>query len=346
MRTHKLLLTVTLILCSILIFNLACENETVVPVSEVSLNKSTLTMEINDSETLTATLTPSDATDKTVSWTSNNTSVATVDSNGKVTAQSAGTAIITVTTQDGNKTAHCTVTVREMIYSGNPIDADGNEYETVIIGEQVWFAENLKTTKYNDGSSISNVTSDSEWYNLTSPAYCWYDNDEATYKEQYGALYNWYTVDTSSNVNRNICPEGWHVPSDDEWTQLKEYLIASGYNWDGTTNGNKIGKSLASTSGWFSSSDEGDVGNNQSSNNSSGFNLYPVATATQTVRSAAVAATATGGAVRRRVASTRGTAACTTTTAASTATSTVRLMALAFVASGMIDYFYPELVEG
>lgn len=98
-------------------------------------------------------------------------------------------------------------------------DADGNVYNTVIIGTQVWTAENLKTTKYNDGSNIPLVTDNTSWGNLTTPGYCWYNNDAANHKNVYGALYNWYAVNTGK-----LCPAGWHVPSDTEWTTLTDYL--------------------------------------------------------------------------------------------------------------------------
>jgi uncharacterized protein (TIGR02145 family) len=98
-------------------------------------------------------------------------------------------------------------------------DVDNNTYKVVKIGTQVWMAENLKTTRYNDGSAIPLVTDNTEWNNLTTPGYSWYNNDSATYAQTYGALYNWYTVETG-----NLCPTGWHVPSDAEWTTLTDYL--------------------------------------------------------------------------------------------------------------------------
>jgi len=113
-------------------------------------------------------------------------------------------------------------------YSGNvtfktlptlPADADGNTYTFVTIGTQTWFAENLKTTKYNDGTPIPLVTDNTVWTNLTTPGYCWYSNDAVTNKNTYGALYNWYTVNTGK-----LCPIGWHVPTDAEWTTLTTYL--------------------------------------------------------------------------------------------------------------------------
>jgi uncharacterized protein (TIGR02145 family) len=109
--------------------------------------------------------------------------------------------------------------------SGIVNDIDGNAYNTVTIGTQVWMAENLKTTKYNDNSTIPLVTAASAWATLTTPSYCWYNNDAATYKATYGALYNWYTVDVASNGGKNVCPRGWHVPTDAEWTTLTTYLV-------------------------------------------------------------------------------------------------------------------------
>ncbi len=97
-------------------------------------------------------------------------------------------------------------------------DIDGNSYSMVKIGEQVWMAQNLKATKYNDGSDIPYVTGNTAWTTLTTPAYCWYSND-SSYKDTYGALYNWYTVETD-----NLCPTGWHVPSEEEWRTLIDYL--------------------------------------------------------------------------------------------------------------------------
>lgn len=134
-------------------------------------------------------------------------------------------------------------------------DVDGNMYYTIQIGEQTWLAENLKTTKYNDGTNIPNVTDATAWIKLTTPGYCWYQNNEAT-KNTYGAFYNWYAVNTG-----NLCPSGWHVPTEEEWTIMENYLIANGYNYDGTTSGNKIAKSLASNTGWWSSTITGAVGN-------------------------------------------------------------------------------------
>jgi uncharacterized protein (TIGR02145 family) len=115
-------------------------------------------------------------------------------------------------------TASKTVKIN-VIASTTVIDADSNVYHTVNIGTQTWMVENLKTTKYNDGTTIPNVTDGTAWAVLTTPAYCWYKNDAATNKATYGALYNWYVVNTSK-----LCPTGWHVPTDAEWSTLTTYL--------------------------------------------------------------------------------------------------------------------------
>lgn len=146
-------------------------------------------------------------------------------------------------------------------------DIDGNIYHTIKLGTQVWMVENLRTTKYNDGTAIPLVTENTSWKALITPAYCWYDNDEATNKKTYGALYNWYTINTN-----NLCPIGWHVPSDSEWTILTDYLTNNGYGYQG--NETDISKSLASKSGWTAFSEIGSIGNEQSNNNKSGFTAF------------------------------------------------------------------------
>ena len=97
-------------------------------------------------------------------------------------------------------------------------DIDGNVYETVAIGNQVWMAENLQVAKYNDGSPIPYVTNDDDVSILTTGAYTWYDKNPAN-RFTYGALYNWHSVSSG-----NLCPIGWHVPSDAEWTTLINFL--------------------------------------------------------------------------------------------------------------------------
>jgi uncharacterized protein (TIGR02145 family)/uncharacterized repeat protein (TIGR02059 family) len=109
--------------------------------------------------------------------------------------------------------------LRFKTFTGIVKDVENNSYYTVTIGTQVWMAQNLKTTRYNDGISIPNVTDGTVWASLGTPAYCWYNNDEAGNKNIYGALYNWNVIQTGI-----LCPTGWHVPSDTEWTTLATYL--------------------------------------------------------------------------------------------------------------------------
>ena len=148
-------------------------------------------------------------------------------------------------------------------------DIEGNVYNTVKIGTQVWMLENLKTTHYNDGTAIPLVTDNTAWSKYT-PAYCWYNNNATTDKNRYGALYNWYAVNTGK-----LAPTGWHVPTDAEWITLENYLIANGYNYDGSTSGDKYAKSLAATTDWATDSGTGTIGNDLTKNNRSGFSALP-----------------------------------------------------------------------
>jgi uncharacterized protein (TIGR02145 family) len=160
------------------------------------------------------------------------------------------------------------------------IDKDNNTYHIVDIGDQVWMEENLKTTKYRDGLSIPLVTDNAQWSALNSAAYSWYDNNEASFKDPYGALYNGFTVGTGK-----LCPVGWHVPSRDEWYALRDYLIANNYIYSEDISGS-IAKSLASKTLWDVPQPEytgrgtiypspAAVGLNAQTNNSSGFNAFP-----------------------------------------------------------------------
>jgi uncharacterized protein (TIGR02145 family) len=135
---------------------------------------------------------------------------------------------------------------------GTLTDIEGNQYSTQPIGNQIWMAENLKTTKLSDGTSIPNITDPALWGNLTSPAYCWYNNDEVVNKKTYGGLYNWYTVNTSK-----LCPAGWHVPNDSDWAKLITFFRGTDI----------AGGKLKNKSGWRSADNY--------SNNESGFSGLP-----------------------------------------------------------------------
>jgi uncharacterized protein (TIGR02145 family) len=133
-------------------------------------------------------------------------------------------------------------------------DLDGNGYHTITIGTQVWMVENLRTTKYNDGTEIPFIVDTAEaWYELNTPGYCWYDDDKSN-KDSIGALYNWHALNTGK-----LCPKGWHVPTDSDWTILAEYL-----------GGEKIAGGKMKETGithWFSP--------NTGATNSSGFTALP-----------------------------------------------------------------------
>ena len=121
-------------------------------------------------------------------------------------------------TLEGNNTNNGDIVFNPNITYGSITDIDGNTYKTVTIGTQTWMAENLKVTKYNDGIAIPNVTNNTAWRELTTGALCDYDNTPSN-SETYGKLYNWHAVNTGK-----LCPTGWHVPSDAEWTELTDYL--------------------------------------------------------------------------------------------------------------------------
>jgi uncharacterized protein (TIGR02145 family) len=128
-------------------------------------------------------------------------------------------------------------------------DINGNVYRTVVVGDQEWMAENLKTTTYNDGIEIPNVIELTRWVELTIGAYCWYNNDSSNAKK-YGALYNWYAVNTGK-----ICPVGWRIPSDKDWMQLEAYAdskyeYGDKFWFEVHSRGFDAGKKLKSIKGW------------------------------------------------------------------------------------------------
>ncbi len=139
------------------------------------------------------------------------------------TPKSSGKAVIPI--RFGGRSCNFEMDVKSFeVRQGELIsDKSGNSYKTVYIGTQQWMAENLKTSKYSDGTLIPNVTDYTEWENNTTGAWAYYENDAAN-NSKYGKLYNWYAVSPTTNGNKNVCPSGWHVPTDAEWTVLTEYL--------------------------------------------------------------------------------------------------------------------------
>ena len=155
-------------------------------------------------------------------------------------------------------------------------DIDGNEYKTVKLGNQVWMAENLRTTRYADGTPIPLGTEAS-----FTTAYRYYPDGNSANVSDYGYLYNWAAVmngASSSDANpsgvQGICPDGWHVPSDAEWTELTNYVKSQSQYVCGDYTGN-IAKALASETGWKPDDEECAAGNNPSANNATGFSARP-----------------------------------------------------------------------
>lgn len=142
------------------------------------------------------------------------------------------------------------ITTNEPVWNGTSCtdaetitDIEGNVYRTVAIGDQCWLVENLKTSKLNDGTDLTNITTNSEWNSTSLAAYSWYGNDDSN-KEEYGAFYNYYAVETDK-----LCPEGWHVATDDDWKELEgfvdsEYGVGNAEweneSWRGSDIGTKL----------------------------------------------------------------------------------------------------------
>ena len=166
---------------------------------------------------------------------------------------------------------------------GTVMDQDGNIYRYLPYGDpmQQWTVQNAAVITYRDGTPIPQVQiiDQTEWSELTTGAWSYYDDNDPSK----GIIYNWYAVagihDTDPNTpNKELAPEGWHVPSDQEWLELESYLISNGYNFDGSSSGNNLPKAMASKYGWNTSTVFGEPGNDQHLNNSSGFNAKPVGT--------------------------------------------------------------------
>jgi len=164
------------------------------------------------------------------------------------------------------------------IQYGQVPDKDGNTYKTVEIGNQTWFAENLKTKLYNDGTVIPEVSDSSLWTKQNTGARSVYGNTlNVDTINDYGRLYNYFAVKSGK-----LCPSGWHVPSASDWNKLEEYLKANGYNYKGSMGGKTVAKSLASKTGWSSPYSGGvlmispaAIGEDPSINNKTGFSAMP-----------------------------------------------------------------------
>jgi uncharacterized protein (TIGR02145 family) len=158
-------------------------------------------------------------------------------------------------------------TTGEVQQVGSLTDNSGNTYRTIKIGSQEWMAENLKTTKYSDGSDIPVVTDNAAWSLLTTGAYSEYENNPVNVNT-YGRLYNWHAVNTNM-----LCPQGWHVPTDTEFADLSMFLMNNGYGYMEMTG--ETAKSISSTTNWAPSALPPSPGNRPDLNNATGFNGMP-----------------------------------------------------------------------
>ena len=211
--------------------------------NSIELNIPNLEIQVGHSSDLYVIYDPENATDKTVSWVSADASIATVTNEGVIDAIREGTTVVTAISNDGGLEVNCTVSVLPTDYTkadGIFIDQRDNEkYNWVNIGNQIWMADNLRATKYPDGRNIPIVEDRFEWGDLIDndldDAYCWYDNDRVAFGDIYGALYTFAVATdksaalTETNQNtassiQGVCPDGWHLPSDAEWTALENAL--------------------------------------------------------------------------------------------------------------------------
>jgi|GEM_PF-5174790 len=160
--------------------------------------------------------------------------------------------------------------------TGTLEDYDGNSYKWIGIGKQVWMAQDLRVTHFPNGTEIQNVEDGAQWANLEdddySDAYCITEESAVLYTYSAAIADNW---ENCNKAGQGICPDGWHIPSNDEWTVLIDFLSENGYAWDGKIGSKKVAKALASKTGWKFDNlncNEGDVGKDPNLNNSSRFN--------------------------------------------------------------------------
>ena len=156
-------------------------------------------------------------------------------------------------------------------------DQDGNVFESVLIGNQVWATSDAKTSTYRDGTTIPQITDMNTWNQSTTGAWCYYENDNTKWK-----LYNWYAVagihDNDTNTpNKKFAPEGWRVATDSDWTVLENFLIDNGYNYDGSTSERKFAKAISANNTWVEcgNCEDGAPGQDVTANNSTGFSAVP-----------------------------------------------------------------------
>lgn len=215
MKILKTFIPVIAVLCITVLYS--CEkkevpNVTTSETSNISFNTATSGGTINDEGSGTVTV-------RGICW-SKNLNPTTADDR-TIEGGGAGSFISNLTQLDHGTTYYVKAYATNSAGTGYgmAMSFKTGTYQTVSIGTQVWMSNNLNTTTFNDGTVIPLVTDNTIWSNTSTPAFCWYNNDETIYKEKYGALYNWYAINTGK-----LCPTGFHVPSATEWTTLINFL--------------------------------------------------------------------------------------------------------------------------
>ncbi len=164
--------------------------------------------------------------------------------------------------RDGTTYGNCNAFRTKPVFTETVHDIDGNEYHTVVIGQQIWLVENLRTTHFNDGTPIPVITDASAWSLLAAPGCCWYKNDKASFGGAYGALYNWSAIGAGT-----LAPAGWHVATYNDWITLIEFQAHwyGGYQYAGSSTGGTLKEK--GTLHWMQP--------NTGADNSSGFTALP-----------------------------------------------------------------------
>ena len=215
------------------------------------------------------------------------------DGNGITSAQDNGDGTFTLNFDDGTSFTTQDLTGpagADAVEQETLTDQNGNSYETMVTGPMVWMTENANISTYRDGTPIPEVTDNTEWLELTTGAWCYFNNDPAN--EPLGKIYNWYALNgvhdnDPGTPNKKFAPVGWRVPTVADYIDTVDYLIRSGHNFVPYNLGTnemyyssfdkQISKAMVSSSGWAIDPDQNDgkPGHNQELNNSSGLNIYP-----------------------------------------------------------------------
>ena len=171
---------------------------------------------------------------------------------------------------DTEKSPDATFSINLIVCADSVTDVEGNVYQAVKLGNQVWTVTNLRTKKFNDGTAIPFDAATDAWKDNTTPLYCYPKSaTDTNVVNQFGLLYNFYAVETGK-----LAPPGWHVPTSKEWVEFETCLIAAGFNWDGSKSGDKIAKAISAKMAWDTSTVAGAIGNDLVKNNASGFSAY------------------------------------------------------------------------